>query len=82
MSVFDKSCPHCGQSLQKQLRQQAFETGYGFPESGEFVCNNCEGEIEFEFEWGVTWSKVLPVKTAAQQGNAADATSEAPRVRV
>jgi len=60
-SAFDKPCPHCGKSLEKRLRQQAFETGYGYPEHGSFLCPECEGEIEFTFEWGVVWSEINAV---------------------
>jgi hypothetical protein len=60
--VFDKKCPHCGVTIEKQLKIQAFETGYGYREHGVFMCNFCEGDIEFRFEWGVVWSEITKVE--------------------
>lgn len=61
-SVFEKRCPHCGATIEKQLKTQAFETGYGYREHGVFMCNFCEGDIEFRFEWGVVWSEIKAVE--------------------
>jgi hypothetical protein len=62
LEVFDKKCPHCGATIEKQLKTQAFETGYGYREHGVFMCNFCEGDIEFRFEWGVVWSEITKVE--------------------
>lgn len=67
--VYEKKCPHCGADLSKQLFYHAHETGYGYPEKVEMLCNECEGEIQVEFSWNVTFIEI----TAAQQTLAPDA---------
>lgn len=80
-SVFEKKCPHCGAPIEKQLKQQALETGYGYREHGVFSCNFCEGDIDFRFEWGVVWSEITSVgvpfvdRAVAQHGVQADVAS-------
>jgi hypothetical protein len=79
-SVFEKKCPHCGAPIEKQLKQQAFETGYGYREHGVFMCNFCEGDIEFRFEWGVIWSEITAVEVPSVDRGVAQPAGDAQTV--